>query len=104
MERTVNSKRARQKFLCLLPDRYGLKGDKKRFLAVIFILRSNINCFSGLTKDFLSGYIQGAAKHPPIIAKSFELLQHYEINGLVSMYNRNNYNPDREPRVSLAPK
>lgn len=64
--------------------------DEERFLAVIFIIRSDFNCFGDLAKDLLRDDIQGTGKHPTTVAKSYELLQDYESNGLTS--NKSNHN------------
>ena len=45
--------------------------DKHRFLAVIFILGSDVNCFSVLTKDLLCDDIQGSDKYSTTIANAY---------------------------------
>ena len=47
------------------------KEDEDRFLAVILILRSDFNCFIGLTKDLLRDNTQGPDKYPTTTAKAY---------------------------------
>ena len=51
------------------------KEDKERFLAVIFIIRSDFNSFGDLVKDFLRDNKQETDKYPTTIVKAYELLQ-----------------------------
>ena len=68
------------------------KEDEDLFLAVGFILRSNFNRFSKLTKCLSRDNIQGIDTYLTTIANIYELLQDYDMNGLISTSNRNNRN------------
>ena len=50
------------------------KEDEERSLAVIFLICSDFNRFSGPTKDLLHEDIQGTDKYPTSVANTYKLL------------------------------
>ena len=63
------------------------KEDEERFLAVIFIIRSDYNRFGDLIKDLLRDDITGTDNYSTTVVKGFELLQGYETKELTSNKN-----------------
>ena len=88
------------------------KEDEERFLVNIFLIRSEFNRFSTLTKELLHENIQGTDKYHITVAKTYELLQEHEASGLANTQNRYNYRnqdvnnnnntTDKTPHVSFA--
>ena len=59
------------------------------------MMRSDFNRFSALTKDLLLEDIQGTDKYLITVAKTYNILQEYEMSGLTRTQHRHNkYNQD----------